>query len=191
MSLRRLLGIGLLLGMAGCAALTGTPREPVSRPQRESIEAFSLSGRIVVRRGAERFAAAIDWRHDRDGDEIVLSGPLGQGLARLTANATGALLETAGRGRFEASDMDSLAERVFGASLPVAGMAHWLLGRPAHGGSVLSRDASNRPAVLAERGWTIDFEQYESDRQEALPTLLRARREEVEVRLAIEDWDLP
>lgn len=185
--LRALLMAGLLALAAGCATVD---REAMaSRPARETIEAFRIEGRIAVRHDGESFSAGIEWRHDAQSDEIVVSGPLGQGLARLTAGGGVALLETADQKRYMAADMDGLSEQVFGTRLPVSGLAHWVLGRAAFGGAA-RLDEAGRLAGLAERGWAIEYQRYESEARDALPELLLARREGAEVRLIIDRWSL-
>lgn len=185
----RALLAGLILALAGgCAVLEPMPLP--SRPAREAIETFRIEGRMAVRHAGERFSAGIDWRHDARADEIVLSGPLGKGLARLTAGGGAALLETADQKRFVAADLDGLSEQVFGVRLPVSGLGRWVLGRAAGGGAA-SVDGAGRLAALSEQGWTIEYLRYESDAQDALPVLLRARREDVEVRLVIDKWSVP
>jgi len=51
-------------------------------------------------------------------------------------------------------------------------------------------DAAGRLAGLSEQGWSIEYLRYESEAQDALPELLQARREDVEVRLKIDNWSL-
>ena len=185
--LRLLFAAALIVLTAGCAMLQ--PAATQVRPAREAIEAFRIEGRIAVRRAGESFSAGIDWRHDAQSDEIVVSGPLGQGLARLTSGAGAALLETADQKRYVAADMDGLSEMVFGTPLPVSGLGRWVLGRPAVDG--LARvDAAGRLVRLTEQGWVIDYLRYESEAPDALPELLQARRDDVEVRLKIDGWSL-
>lgn len=185
--LRGLLAASFLTLAGGCAMLEPLPAP--SRPVREAIDAFRMEGRIAVRRAGESFSAGIDWRHDAQSDEIVVSGPLGQGLARLTAGGGAALLETADEKRYVAADLDGLSEQVFGVRLPVSGLGRWVLGRTAGGGAARV-DAAGRLAALSEQGWTIEYLRYEDDAPEALPALLRARRGEVEVRLVIDKWSV-
>lgn len=185
--LRILLAAACLLLTAGCVTLQTAVTSP--RPQRESIEAFRIEGRIAVRRAGESFSAGIDWRHDAQSDEIVVSGPLGQGLARLTSGGGVALLETADEKRYVAEDIEGLSEQVFGTRLPVSGLGRWVLGRSAFGGAA-QLDAAGRLAGLSEQGWAIEYLRYESGGQDALPELLRARRGDVEVRLKIDNWNL-
>jgi outer membrane lipoprotein LolB len=188
--LRRLLLAALALVPAACALLPGAPEQAVRRAAREGVGIFQLEGRIAVRRDGESFSARIDWRHEPGGDEIVLSGILGQGLARLSSGVGGAVLQTADQQRIEAASLDALTERVFGAQLPVSGMAHWVVGRPAFGAGA-SLDTAGRPAMLSEQGWTIEYLDYENDAATAMPLLLRARRENIEVRIKIDAWSLP
>lgn len=185
--LRSLPALALLALLAGCALLE--PQASAPRPARDAIEAFRLEGRIAVRRAEERFSASIDWRHDAQSDDMVVSGPLGQGLARLSAGGGAALLETADRKRFSAADLEGLTEQVFGTHLPVSGLGHWVLGRSAFGGAAQS-DALGRLTGLSERGWTIEYLRYENEMADALPALLQARRGDVEVRLVIDSWSL-
>lgn len=184
---RILLAAAFLALMAGCAMLE--PAATAPRPAREAIEAFRIEGRIAVRRAGESFSAGIEWRHDAQSDEILVSGPLGQGLARLTAGYGTALLETSDQKRYVAADLDGLSEQVFGARLPVSGLGRWVLGRSAFGGAA-SVDAAGRLAGLSEQGWSIEYLRYESEAEDALPELLQARREDVEVRLKIDHWSL-
>lgn len=185
--LRILPAVAVLALAAGCAALDTSVT--MSRPAREAIDSFRIEGRIAVRRAGESFSAGIEWRHDAQSDEIVVSGPLGQGLARLTSAGGAALLETADRKRYVAADLDGLSEQVFGTPLPVSGLGRWVLGRPAFGGTARV-DAAGRLAALSEQGWAIEYLRYESEAPDALPELLQARREDVEVRLKIDSWNL-
>jgi outer membrane lipoprotein LolB len=185
--LRILLAAGFLALTAGCAMLETAAT--ASRPAREAIETFRIEGRIAVRRTGESFSAGIDWRHDVHSDEIVISGPLGQGLARLTSGGGTALLETADQKRYVAADLDGLSEQVFGTQLPVSGLGRWVLGRSAFGGGA-RLDEAGRLAGLSEQGWEIEYLRYESEARDALPELLQARREDVEVRLKIDRWSL-
>lgn len=186
--MRILLAAAFLVLTAGCAALETAA--PAARPARQAIEAFRLEGRIAVRRAGESYSVGIDWRHDAQSDELIITGPLGQGLARLTSGGGAALLETADQKRYAAPDLDGLSEQVFGTRLPVSGLGRWVLGRPAFGAAA-RLDAAGRLAGLAEGGWTIDYLRYENESPDALPELLQARREDVEVRLKIDRWSLP
>ncbi len=113
----RLLLLCLLL--AGCA----TSPPSAQRPPVAEISAFAFTGRIAVRQGETRHYVNIDWRHTADSDEILLNTPLGQGLAELTRNATGAHLILADQRHFTAQDWSTLSAEVFGFRLPLEASA--------------------------------------------------------------------
>ncbi len=180
---------GLVL-LAACAVMEpSAPSATVVRPPRDQISTFQLEGRIAVRRGEENISARLDWQHTPTTDNISISGPLGQGYAQLIANPSGARLLTSDHKEIAAPDLDALSGKIFGATLPVAGMAQWVLGRASHG-ALAKTDAQGRPVGLSDEGWVIEYQRYESDAPEALPVLLRASREDVEVRLKIDSWNV-
>lgn len=176
--------VAALLSTA-CATFDATPVS--SRPQRQAIEVFALDGRLAVRHGSENYSVGIEWRHAARFDEMTITGPLGQGLARLVAEGGHARLETSDQKRYEAADLDGLTAQVFGTPLPVSGLGRWVLGISTANADV-RKDALGRLASLSEDGWQIEYLRYESDHPDALPELLRARRDDVDVRLKVDGW---
>ncbi|MDP1525421.1 MAG: outer membrane lipoprotein LolB [Rhodocyclaceae bacterium] len=160
---------GLLLCvllMAGCATLP-----PPARPATESIVAFAFNGRLVVRQGDTRHHVRIDWRHDATRDDILLISPLGQGVAEITRDASGARLLLADKREFTAADAGTLAEQVFGFRLPLDHAARWLLGEP---GNIAP--------------WRATVVERESAAPDALPSVIELERDDIHVRLKIDEW---
>jgi outer membrane lipoprotein LolB len=113
------------------------------------------------------------WRHKRDRDEILLTTPLGQGMAELTRDARGARLLTADGREFTALDWEDLATKVFGFRLPLDRLPAWLAGK--------------QPANVS--GWRVSYLDYESDAVDALPTLIEVKHDDdLELRLKIDSW---
>jgi outer membrane lipoprotein LolB len=161
----RLLLLCLLL--AGCA----TNPQPGQRPPATEISTFAFTGRIAVRQGETRHYVNIDWHHATGSDEILLNTPLGQGLAELTRNATGARLLLADQRHYEAQDWGTLSAEVFGFRLPLAASARWLLGE-----------------VANTEGWRVTVVERESTASHALPTIIELERDDIFVRLKIDEW---
>lgn len=120
-----------------------------------------------------RHFANIAWQHDASHDSILLSTPLGQGVAQLSRDDAGARLVTADRGEVTASDWESLATRILGAPLPLNDLPKWLTGRPPEAAS----------------GWRVEYLDYESEAVDALPTLIELKHDDIEVRLKIDEWN--
>ena len=86
--LARLLLAFAVAGLSACASLP----PPAAVPPAPTFVAgsFALEGRLSLRQGETRHHVGISWRHEPARDEIFLSGLLGQGLAELSRDATGA-----------------------------------------------------------------------------------------------------
>ena len=153
--------------LTGCV---GSPSLP-DRPAAAAVTAFSLSGRLAVRQGEVRHHVKVDWMHSPVHDAILIATPLGQGVAELVRDETGARLVLADRRSYSASDWSVLAAQVFGFSLPLANASRWLLG-----------DVSDT------EGWRIEILERESAAPEALPTIIELERDDITVRLKIDEW---
>jgi outer membrane lipoprotein LolB len=159
-----------LLLLAGCA--TSPPLHPLPpRPAADAITAFAFYGRLAVRQGESRHHMKIDWRHTAARDDILLATPLGQGVAEIVRDAVGARLTLADKRSFTADDWGMLAEQVFGFRLPLSATSRWLLGTPA--------DAE---------GWRMRVIERESEAPDALPTVIELERDDIHVRLKIDEW---
>ena len=133
---------------------------------------FDLVGRISARSGKDAFTGNLSWRHAKDGDELLISTPTGQGVAQILRQGDAVVLKTSEGREYRAADSESLTERVLGFRLPIEGLAETVQGRPS-------------PA-LESRGWKIEYQEYDAQRR---PTRLRLTNAGAEVRLAISQWN--
>lgn len=188
---RRQLGnmaaLALSAMIGGCTLLQAPAVSLAPRPPASAIEAYTLSGRISVRQGEVRHASNITWEHNASRDEILLSTPLGQGIAELTRDAGGARLVTSDRREFSAPDWEDLSTSVFGFALPLSFLPRWVV---ADVPGSAKRDAAGRPQHFSDRGWMVDYRDYESESVYALPQLIEIRRDDIEVRLKIDEWQM-
>jgi len=167
--------------LAGCATIE---EQPV--PAGPIGEAFYLSGRVSVKYGSEAASGRITWQHDAAGDELLFSAPLGQGVARIVWRDAVASLTTSDQKLYQASDVETLTEKVLGWRLPLAGLPDWVRGRATAGAPAQTQlDGSQRLAQLRQSGWLVEFLDYASEN--GLPSRLRLSREDVEIRLVIDE----
>lgn len=173
----RALAVAAALAAAACAELT--PRAPDERVEFEFTARFAASYRD------EAASGQLAWRHDAARDEVLISSPFGQGLARVTRRDALVTLVTADGRRYSAADAETLTEQVLGFRLPLLGLADWVRARPAPGAPAQSTyDGDGRLAVLEQHGWRIEYQEYASGR----PARLRLRYPGLELRLAISAW---
>ncbi|HKX37730.1 MAG TPA: lipoprotein insertase outer membrane protein LolB [Burkholderiales bacterium] len=165
------------LVIGACASLE--PRAP------EGPLEFDLAGRLAARYNGESFTGNLSWQHGRGGDEVLISSPLGQGVARIVREQGEVVLTTAKREEYRAADAESLTEKVLGFRLPLSGLADWVRARPSAGHAFhVERSPEGRVRSLQQRGWRIEYLRYDGER----PALLQLSYPGIELRLAITQW---
>jgi len=175
--------LGLVLG--GCAAIPPAPPAALEPPHQAS---WTLMGRIGVQSGEQSLSGQIHWQHRVESDEVLMTSPLGQGVARIVRDAEGVALEVPNQPTRRAPDAESLTREALGYALPVAGLAWWVQGHPDPGSPFEStQDASGRIAQLRQNGWVIDYLQYAAD---ARPRKLAVTREGLQIRLVADSWQI-
>lgn len=180
----------LLLATSLLAACTSVPPAPLAT--RDNIRNFTLEGRFALRvtlpgQAVQNSGGRLTWTHQNRSDRVLLSSPLGYGLAEIETTPEISRLRTAEGKTRESTDPDALIEDVTGQRLPVSRMPAWLLGRSG-GNARIKSDAHGRPARLNEDGWQVDYA-FEDDSPNALPSRLTLSRDgEIELRLRIEEW---
>jgi outer membrane lipoprotein LolB len=167
--------------LAACAT---PPRFSQPEPGAE----FELAGRIAVRYRDDAGSGNIAWRHGSRVDEMLLTTPFGQGIARLARAGDEITLTTQDGREFRAADAESLTEQVLGFRVPLVGLADWVRGRaastPAPAPTHERRDAAGLLAELDQSGWKIRYLEY----ADARPARLTLSFPGLELRLAISEW---
>jgi len=164
-----------LLLAAACAELPPAP---------DAFE-FELTGRIAARYRDEASSGTLVWRHRAARDDVLLSSPFGQGLARITRDGEAVTLVTGDGKRYTAADAETLTEQVLGFRLPLRGLTDWVRARPAADAPAQTAYAQDgRLLSLEQHGWRIEYTSYEGAR----PKVLKLNYPGLELRLAISEW---
>ena len=194
MSAARVLRAGLALVaaalVAACASIAPQV-QPAPVDAAAAAAPFDVDGRLSARRAAEGGAANFAWHHDGTRDEVDLTTPLGQTLARLTGDAQGVRAQWPDGRTLQARDWDELTQRTVGVGIPVQGLSAWLRGYARTGSpSTVERDAQGRVALLRQDGWEILYA-YPDDtsRRAGRLTLRYPGTEPTEVRVIVDRWN--
>lgn len=183
--MRKTAALALALALGGCASIP--PAVPVER-HTALAEGWTLQGRIGVQTAEQSLSGHIHWKHRADTDEVLMTSPLGQGVARILRDPEGVTLEVPNQPARRAPDAESLTHAVLGYGLPVSGLAWWVQARPAPDRAFeTTRDATGRVAQIKQDGWVIDYLQYADDAP-ARPRKLLVAREGLEIRLVTDTW---
>jgi len=151
---------------------------------------FEIAGRLSARHGGDALAASFRWTHERERDQLDLTSPLGQTIARLNGDASGVRLQTSD-GRVEtANDWSLLTTRALGWPLPVEGLAFWIQGVPREGApATVDRGSDGMPLALRQDGWSVVYQAFELDSDNLpRPQRLTLDYADVELRIAVDSW---
>lgn len=157
------------LGLAGCAGLASKPAPIGTGAQGILSDISDYHGRFAVRYvdsvGADRNVYGnFDLRQDAAETTLDLINPLGQTLARVTVQPSGATLELPGKAPQSAPEVETLMQHAIGFPLPLAGLRYWLRPQaaPDTPAQVQRDPASGRYAQIQQDGWTIDYLAYDT-----------------------------
>jgi outer membrane lipoprotein LolB len=192
---RRGAALLLLVALAGCRSLPPAPASGASswdvrKAQLQAQTHFGFKGRVAVAAAGEGFNADIRWAQDNQHSQVSLEGPLGVGGAQISADGNELTLVTS-RGEHIASDAAhaALAQRL-GFDPPLASLRYWVLGvpDPSQPASEELDTATQRLSALTQLGWHVGYAGYVTAAGEALPARLTLQRDDVRVRLLVDDW---
>jgi len=176
---------GALAAAALAAAACAGPRFTLPAAEVE----FEVSGRFAVKYGDDAASGNFAWRHAPSSDEMLLTTPFGQGIARIVRLGGAYTLTTPDSRDYHAASAEALTERVLGFRVPLAGLADWARGRPAQAPApppgAIRRDDSGLLAGFAQSGWTVEYLEYDDASR---PVRMRLAYPGLELRLAISEW---
>lgn len=177
--------LAVMLALAGCASTP--PVTPVDTRATLS-DRWTLQGRIGVKSADESLSGNMLWKHRADADDLLLTSPLGQGVARIVRDPSGVTLEVPNQPVRRAADAETLTRSVLGYGLPVSGLTWWVQARPAPDRAFeATRDSWNRFEQIRQDGWTINYLRYANDAPDR-PQKLVLTREGLEIRLIVDSW---
>jgi outer membrane lipoprotein LolB len=164
------------LVLAACADIPGASDGGLTLGP--PLQRVSAEGRISLRQGERSDHLRFRWEHAPGKDVVLLMSPLGQGMAELTRDASGARLLQPKQPPIAADTLQQLAQKVFSVPLPLEVMAEWLRGA--------------RPELEGEvDGWRVTIVETTPYRQHRLLRMMEARRGDVDFKLVVDEWELP
>ncbi|HUH55132.1 MAG TPA: lipoprotein insertase outer membrane protein LolB [Rhodanobacter sp.] len=156
------------------------------------VDRWVLQGRLGVSNGSDGGSGSFSWSQDGDHYEFVLRAPVTGKSFRLSGDNHGALMEGLDGGPIRGRDAESLMHRALGWDVPLSDLRAWVLGLRADSGPAeLTFGEDRLPATLLQDGWSVDYREWDTNRQPPLPKKLYAAKPPYKVKLVIESWQLP
>lgn len=178
--------------VSGCASwrTMAVVSQRSALPEASPVAFFKLEGRLSVKAEEQNFSGGLLWDRKAGGETLLLSTPLGQGVAEIRRQENRVSL-TDSEGNVHVADSgEALLQRVVGIKLPVEGLVYWLSALPRTGSPFSAeQDESGRVAVLNQDGWRIEYGRYRELDGRWLPARVFAKRDDnLEFRLVVDSW---
>lgn len=187
-------GLAALLALAGCTTVPSLP--PVADPDAawrahrarvETLQRFELEARIAVRSPDNGGSGSLSWQQDGEQYRLQAAGPLGRGAVRIEGLGEWVRWRSAdggGEGRALGVALPGT-----GVALPLVPLRYWVRGLPAPAGvPQVTVNESGQLGRLQQDGWQVEFSGYENGPPVALPRRIVLTREEVVIRMVIDQW---
>ena len=182
-----------LILLAGCSL---HPREPAavvsSNPQQlYALRHWQLRGKLGLRLPDQSGSALLTWKQSGDDFDIFLSGPLGRGSTRITAQGGTVSMQT-DESTVSAGSPEELMQQTLGWWLPVSNLHYWIRGVavPDLGIAAITRNADLTLASLDQSGWLVAYDSYQAVPPYLLPERVTVERGDIRATLVIKQWQL-
>jgi len=153
------------------------------------IHQFTLKGRIGLQNAGKGFSGQLQWQHQPERDLLTFYSPLGSQVAMIEKTPQQVTLTDAKGNQLTADDLETLTQKTLGWSIPLEGLIDWSLGRPSAASLQHNTwDEKGRLLKLKQENWDIDYLSYVETHHFVLPNRLTLRRENLYLKLIIEDW---
>ena len=189
-----LLALGVL---GGCATLqTGTDGLDLEqlRETLQSVDTWEMRGRLTVDTGEDRFQGSFNWFQQGDALELIVRGPLRNGVLQVEGPPDAMMVTARGETRTLTDPETELSELV-GWWLPVASLPDWLLGFPDRSFRADTvRGADGTLASLEQRLWRVDYPAYGlaatsgTGSEVLVPRRIDMAHGALTLKLTIDDW---
>lgn len=185
--------------MAACAPvrIKGNAQTLAVQSAREKALAgqnqWTLRARIGVSDGKHGGSGTLIWVQDGKQFSFTVRAPITGRSFRLTGGPDGAVLEGLDRGPVHGRSAQMLLARVLGWHVPMKPLKDWVRGLRAGGAA---SDAELRfghdglPSLLKQDGWTVQYRDWFTNIDPALPRKVYAAHGNYHVRLSIRSWSL-
>jgi outer membrane lipoprotein LolB len=162
--------------VGACAAL------PELRPPPPG--GFELSGRAAISNARNSGSVRFFWRHSNDADEMLVTSPVGQGIARITREGDWFRLVTGDKKEYAAADAESLTDQALGWRLPLSGLPDWVQARASPGRPATVTGQPGEGLEIRQDGWQVAYDEFRAGR----PFRMRLSREDLVIRLVVDQW---
>jgi outer membrane lipoprotein LolB len=182
--------------LAACTTLpTGT--DGLDLEQRRAafavFDAWDMRGRLTVDTGDRGFQGSFNWRQRDEALELVVRGPLRNGVLQVEGQPESLTVTARGETR-TLTDPETELSELIGWWLPVASLPQWLLGLPDDEFRAVTVPGTDGTlASLEQRLWRVDYPEYrlvalEGSGPVVVPRRIDLTHGALTLKLTIDEW---
>lgn len=194
----RIAFIFLITLLGGCSLITPQQQHPLptedswlAHQQRQlALDNWKMSGKIGIRLPQKNHNANIHWQQLSDHYAIELTGPFGQGGAKIEGNGNGIIVNVAGEEPVWADSPEQLMDRTLGWQFPVREMLYWVRGIPAPDSPYNQTLIGNRLDKLSQKNWQIKYLRYSQQNEYSLPEKLIISQNDLRITIIAKQWQI-
>lgn len=193
----RVLILSTVLLLTGCSGLT--PNQDTAAPSHSwdelqqallTADSWQLRGKIGIRTPNENQSASLYWQQQQQHYQIELTGPLGQGGARIDGNGEGITINIAGEDPLWAASPELLMEQTLGWQFPVHQLLYWVRGIPAPGQPFKLSLNQQRPQKIIQNNWEINYLRFIDQQGYSLPEKLTISQNDLRLTIIAKEWQI-
>jgi outer membrane lipoprotein LolB len=187
----RLAACAVALLAAGCATLppAGGGDWPLRREALQSLDGWTLNGRVAVAAGGEGFSGGLRWRQDGARAEIDMRGPLGGTALAIRVDGDAITVTDSNGATIDGEEASRVAAGFVGVPLPLPQLRYWLVGAPAPDSPYRETMGEGaRLEALEQAGWRVRYTRYAAAGARILPERLELTAGDVRLRLSVASW---
>ncbi len=172
--------------LSSCSSVSVEPETTYSKQVREplyQLDHWSFDGRLAITGQNDSWSANLNWKHVSGQEDMRLSGPLGQGAARIQLTDNFVSIDR-GDGKVQTSSQpEEFVNQQLGVFVPVRSLRFWVVGLPEPAQSFIE----NRDG-FTQAGWLVSYKQMQTVYGQSMPHKMTVTNSQVKLKLIIDQW---
>jgi outer membrane lipoprotein LolB len=164
-------------------------------------DTWAIHAKLGIKNGEDSGSVTLHWRQEGDEYTIQLSGPFGQGNAKLSGNSRAIRIARPGKEPLYSGDPTALVQQTFGWDLPLQHLPYWIRGEQSplgtraddqghqHTTATIQYNEIGLLSALSQLDWALEYSRYKPQQQRLAPHKIRAKSNGVTLTLLIKEWD--
>jgi len=162
-------------------------------------DTWTIQAKLGIKNSEDSGSVTLNWQQEGERYTIQVSGPFGQGNAKLSGNNQSIRIEQPGKETLYSNNPKALVQQTFGWDLPLQHLPYWIRGiqNPLSDQNIQHATASTQHneigllSTLTQFGWALEYSRYKPQQQHLAPHKIRAKSNGVTLTLIIKKWVFP